>query len=1108
MPNVYGWLTDLGLQKYASAIEEAEIDFETLFDLEEDDLKELGLPLGPRRKVWKAITQYTPDQSPAATVSEPNLTGDAERRHLTVMFVDLANSTEMATRFDAEDMRAIITGYQNTVAGIIGRFEGFTAKFMGDGVLCYFGWPRAGEDDTERAVLAGLSIIEIVARTQTPDGTALATRIGVASGVVIVGDLIGSGATQEAAVVGETPNLAARLQSVAGPNQLIVPGETLPLLGNAFRVTPLGAQDLKGVGKPIDAFLVDGQAENESRFAARQSGALTPIVGREREIELIAERWSLAKVNQGQLVIVSGEAGIGKSRITRAAIDAVADDDHLRITYQCSPYHVESAFYPVIQQMSFAAGFNAKDTPDQRLDRLETLIGGEHEEMALVAGMLGIDGAHRYGVLNSTPAQQRVKLMQMLVDLLVRQSQHRPILLIWEDLHWVDPTSLELMDLLLDAITDQPILVLSTARPTFDYGFGGHPSVTRLSLNRLGREMISAIAAKLTDGKTLPDEITDIIVKRTDGVPLFVEELTKTILESGALKAVGDRLVLDGPLSEIAIPATLHDSLMARLDRLQPIKEVAQNAACIGREFEHGLLAQISRLPDTKLRVALDGLISAELIYRRGRPPEATYTFKHALVRDAAYISLLKEPRRAIHTSVLKVLEADADAAPELLATHAEAAGLTDRAVDLWEAAAKAAIARPAFSEGITHFKHAIDLLEPKLERDNRTAIERCLSLQTQLSVAYMSVLGWASDETKSSFLDALALDDKLGKTPTRFSILYGLSVSRYARGEHGEALRNGQSFVDLAEAAPETAPAVVANRSYAAALWIVGDVDRAQPYFDRAAELFDPEIHLGLANQYGQDLGVGTFGLYALNCLWRGKTRQSQEIFARCQKYAEMTDSIVSKCYMHLMGMYLGEYTDDPQLTAHHIETMSVLSNEHGIELFQLWSGMGRGITLMDQGEASGLETVYVHEAKLVASPTKLLLPTYCLFAAKRAFTLDLNEDAHALAVRSKALMDETGENHPLADYHQFMAKAALHEGDKAGAEAHLLSAINVANRQGATFFELRAAIDLGQLLLETGRGNQVLPILTPVHSRIYEGDCTKDKAIAADILKRVLSH
>lgn len=1105
MSNISDWLIGLGLEKYASVFREEEVDFETLLDLKEDDLKEMGLPLGPRRKIWKAITQHELGGIPEPTPAKTDIRVDAERRHLTVMFVDLANSTEMATRIDAEDMREIITGYQNTVAGIIGRFKGFTAKFMGDGVLCYFGWPHAGEDDAERAVHAGLQVIDTVAKIKLPDGTALATRIGIATGVVIVGDLIGSGATQEAAVVGETPNLAARLQGVADLNQLVVPAETLPLLGNAFELSSLGPRDLKGVGKPVEAFLVQGEAKNESRFAARQSGAMSPIVGRDREIELISERWAQAKGGQGQLVVVSGEAGIGKSRITRAIIDDVVADDHLQVTYQCSPYHVESAFHPVIQQMSFAAGFHADDTPNQRLDKLEALLGGTHEAMALAAGMMGINGTERYGALDLTPAQQRTKLMQMLIELLISQARKRPVLLVWEDLHWVDPTSLELIDLLLDAITDHSILVLSTARPTFDYGFGGHPSVTRLALNRLGHDMISAIAAKLTDGNALPDEIIEIIVKRTDGVPLFVEELTKTILESGALKSEGDRMVLDGPLSEVSIPATLHDSLMARLDRLQPIKEVAQNAACIGREFKHSLLAKISKLPAKELAAALDGLIAAELIYRRGVPPEATYTFKHALVRDAAYNSLLKDYRRAIHKSVLSALEVDGDAALELLATHAEAAGLTDRAIDLWEAAAKAAIARPAFSEGTTHYKHAIELLEPKLKLDDMAAVERCLSFRTQLSVVYMSVQGYASDETKSSFIEALALDDKLGETPMRYPILYGLSLSNYARGEHDEALRNGQLFVDLAEAASETAPAVVANRSYAAALFIVGDVDRAQVYFDRAVELFDPEIHLGLANQYGQDLGVATYGVSAANYMWRGKTRQALKCFEQCQHYASVTDSIISKCYMNLVGQILSECADDAHKFADHTSSMSNLANEYGVELFQLYSGMASGMVKMDQGEPSNLQDFLEYETKFAATPAKLLLPTFRLWAAKRALRFGLIKDAVAVADRSRALMDETGENHARADHLQFMAKIALHDGDTARAKECLMAAIKVAKRQGAMLFELRAAVDLAQLLAQMGRGDEVTPILAPIHGRIQEGDCVKEQAIAADILKSI---
>jgi class 3 adenylate cyclase len=416
MSDIENWLAELGLEKYASAFGEAEIDFETLADLEKDDLNELGLPLGPRRKIWAAIQRLgEPPASPVETAEDkaPQTvttdtaasSSDAERRHLTVMFVDLVGSTEMATRIDAEDMRDVITGYQNTVAGVVIRCEGFVAKFMGDGILCYFGWPRANEDDAERAVRAGLLIIDAVMKTQAPDGAPLATRVGLATGVVIVDDLIGSGATQEAAVVGETPNLAARLQGIAGLNQLVIPRETQRLLGNAFTLKSLGGQTLKGIGGQVEAYVVEGETAVESRFAARQSGTLTPIVGREREISLMVERWALARSGQGQMLIVSGEAGIGKSRIIKAAIDQVAQDDHVRMTYQCSPYNADSAFYPVIQQMSFAARIMPADSPDARLDKLETLLGTDRDTLKLVAPLMGLDGTERYGTLDLTPAR-------------------------------------------------------------------------------------------------------------------------------------------------------------------------------------------------------------------------------------------------------------------------------------------------------------------------------------------------------------------------------------------------------------------------------------------------------------------------------------------------------------------------------------------------------------------------------------------------------------------------------------------------------------------------------------------------------------------------------
>ncbi|MBT6273549.1 MAG: AAA family ATPase [Chromatiales bacterium] len=1116
MSDITEWLSSLALDRYASAFAEAEIELNDLRHLSGDDLKDLGLPLGPRRRVEAAIKMLDADADavtatvkrvdPLAAPSSPEQAqatpSEAERRQLTVMFVDLVGSTQMANQLDAEDMRGVITGYQNTVARLVSRNDGFIARYMGDGVLCYFGWPRANEDDAERAVRAGLEIISQIQRSVAPANITLATRVGIATGVVIVGDLIGSGAAQEAAVVGETPNLAARLQGLARPNQLIVAQETQSLLGNVFDLTLVSEQQLKGISAPVDTYLVNGETSPESRFDARQTGSLTPIIGRERELQLMRECWALARSGTGQLLIVSGEAGIGKSRITRAVIDEMERDDHIRMTYQCSPYHPDSAFYPVIQQMLFAAGINQPDTADERLDKIEALLGADNDALKFVAPMMGLDGEARYGKLDLTPAQQRARTMQALTGLLVEQARDKPLLLVYEDLHWIDPTSLELMDLLLDAIAEQPIMILATARPTFEYGFGGHPIVTRFALNRLGKDQIGAIVSKLTDGKTLPDEIMEIIASRTDGVPLFVEELTKTILESGALKEESNRLVLDGPLSTIAIPTTLHDSLMARLDRLQPIKEVAQTAACIGREFSHGLLAHVSHLANTELTTALDGLIEAELIYRRGLPPEATYLFKHALVRDAAYESLLKEKRRAVHTRILTAMEADPDVAPEVLAVHAEEANLTDRAIDLWETAGKAAIARPAFDEGMVHLRHAIALLKPKVDGGDRNSLERCLAMQTQLGFASMARNGWGDNRTKATLEQALELADRVGETPLRFQILYGLMTTRYLRGDNVEAVHHGQIFVDLAENAPDTAPAVVANRSFAISLMFNGQFKRAQPYFDRALDLFDPVLHNDLAQKYGQDFGVATHGLISVNLLMLGETRRAIKLVRECERYAEACGDITSKCYMHMVAAYFHLYLHDFAEMERHTRSLTELVNQYSLSFFGNLAAMFQSLLKVGSGDRTGLAELKEVDASLVAANSLGLLTIFRAVAGHRALAMGLNEEALQFANSTQELITQTGEEWYLVDLHRLYAALATADDDAKGAEQQLNTALDVARKQGAKFSELGAAIDLARLMQEQERTDEAIAILKPVSDSIAEGDCPHDQAMAKELL------
>ncbi|MHA1571774.1 MAG: ATP-binding protein, partial [Alphaproteobacteria bacterium] len=775
--NIGQWLEGLGLGRYAGAFAENEITFDALPHLTQDDLKELGLPMGPRRIVSVAIGQLAGPAAPTSPVSAGKSSGqrvEAERRQLTVMFCDLVGSTALSTRLDPEEMRDIILNYQKAVTAAVNRFDGHVAKYMGDGVLAYFGFPAAHEDDAERAARAGLSIVQVMRGMRTPGGEPLMVRVGIATGLVVVGDLIGEGAAQEEAVVGDTPNLAARLQGFAEPGQVVIAESTRWLLADLFELKDLGHQALKGIAAPVTAFAVLAERVIESRFDARRSGQLGAIVGRDQELALLTERWRQAKTGEGQLVLLSGEAGIGKSRITRGLIDTVAAGEHIRISYQCSPYHADSALYPAIQQLNRAAGFTQEDTLETKLDKLERLLGQAAtyptDVAPIIATLLGLDGVARYGALALTPQQLRARTLSTLCDQLTGLADKRPVLFIVEDAHWIDPTTLEFLDQCLDRIAGAPILTLVTARPVFQHSFGGHPIVTRLTLNRLGHEQTAAIVAKITGVKTLPPELLAEITAKTDGIPLFVEELTKTVLESGALRVTDDAYVLDQPLDTLAIPSSLHDSLMARLDRMQPVKVVAQTAACIGREFDYDLMLAVLP-PADELDDALERLTSAELIFRRGIPPDASYMFKHALVRDAAYESLLKSMRQTLHGRILAALQ-EAEALPEILALHAREAGLTDQAIKYYRLAAMQAVARPAFTEAIAYYRQALALIDTKTQQPE--LLQRELELQVRLGQAMLGGVGYAAEETTATFRRAREIVDLLGDTPQRFPVYYG----------------------------------------------------------------------------------------------------------------------------------------------------------------------------------------------------------------------------------------------------------------------------------------------------------------------------------------------
>ena len=735
MQQIADWLEKLGMSEYAERFAESDIDIDVLSELTDQDFDRLGVSLGHRRRILRAIRELgaspiaavTERQISAPTAQEPAPKDTAERRQVTVMFSDLVGSTALSARMDPEDLREVISAYQKCVAETVGRFSGFVAKYMGDGVLIYFGYPQAHEDDAERAVRAGLELVAAVSHLKTH--AALQTRVGIATGLVVVGDLIGSGASQEQAIVGETPNLAARLQGVAEPNAVVIAESTRKLLGNLFELEDLGAKDLKGVVGSVRAWAALRPASVESRFEALHAGGLTALVGREEELELLLRRWSRAKNGQGQVVLLSGEAGIGKSRLTAALLESVAPEPHTRLRYFCSPQRTDSALYPITSAMERAAGFTHADTGQMKLDKLDAVLAlssTSRQDAALFAEMLSMPNDGRYPTLELTPQQRRQKTLEALFTQVQMFASKNPVLMIFEDAHWSDPTSLEAFGRAVDRIATLPVLLLITFRPEFEPPWIGQSHVTALTLNRLTRHEVDAMIDRIAGNKQLPANVRQDIIERTDGIPLFVEEMTKAVLELESYSEA-ERAAAAIPSAAIAVPATLHASLMARLDRLGgPAKEVAQIGAAIGREHSHALLALVTRKPDAELEAALDRLVAAGLLFRQGLPPHATYLFKHALVRDVAYGSLLRGQRQQLHGRIADVLAehfpTTVEAEPEVMAHHYREAGLADAASTYFERAGDRAVARSAYIEATAHFRAAIAEADRLPEKESALA--------------------------------------------------------------------------------------------------------------------------------------------------------------------------------------------------------------------------------------------------------------------------------------------------------------------------------------------------------------------------------------------------
>ena len=953
------------------------------------------------------------------------------------MFCDLVGSTALSARLDPEDLREVIAAYHKCTAEIVRRFGGFVSQYLGDGVLVYFGYPQAHEDDADRAVRAGLELIAEVGGLNTR--VSLQTRVGVATGVVVVGDLVDAGGSQERGIIGETPNLTARLQGLAGPNMVVIAESTRKLLGNLFELADLGGKDLKGIAGPVRAWAVLRASSVEGRFEALHGAGLTALVGREEESELLIRRWSRAKSGEGQVVLLSGEAGIGKSRITAALLERLAAEPHTRLRYFCSPQHTDSALYPIIGQMERAAGLVHDDTPKARLDKLDALLAQTStpiDDAALLAEMLSLPNDGRYPAVELTPQQRRQRVMEAFISQLQVLTLSRPVLMIFEDAHWTDPTSLEMFGRVVDRIPTLRALLIVTFRPEFEPPWIGRPHVTALTINRLTEREIGAMIDRVVGNKRLPANIRQDIIERTDGIPLFVEEMTKAVLEAEG-EGEARRTAAGVPSPVLAVPASLHASLMARLDRLGPAKEVAQIGAVIGREFSHALLAAAVSMPEAELTPALDRLVQSGLLFRQGIPPQASYLFKHALVQDTAYGTLLREPRRALHARIADVLESQfaeiAESQPELLARHATEAGLIEKAAAFWGKAGQRSLERSALVEAIKQLTQAIDLIStlpatPALRREQ-------IKLQVALISPLLHVKGYAALEPKAAaerarllIEQAEALGEPLEDPLLLFSVLFSLFIINFNAFD-GDVMRKlAPQFLALAERQGATAPITVGHSIVGISLTSTGEVVEGRAHFDRVLALYDPEGHRPLATRFTIDSRVRTLGFRSLASWFLGYPEvalaDSKHALEHAREIGQAGSLMFILQWACITEVLCGNYASADALS----NELVTFAGQKGSPFWEAIGVMVRGCILALAGKAADAAQVITSGLTAYRSMgSTLMVPFYSSCLARAHAGLGQLDDAWRCIGEATTAVDTAREKWFEAEVHRTAGEIAL---------------------------------------------------------------------------------
>jgi class 3 adenylate cyclase/predicted ATPase/ribosomal protein L40E len=1023
----------------------------------------------------------------------------SERRHLTVLFCDIVQSTALAKLLDPEDLSQLMRSYYGRCGEAIRYFDGVIVSYVGDGIMTLFGYPRAHEDDAERAVHAALKIIE-VSKTICPKGQPpIQVRIGIASGLVVVGDDKLEALTREKSVVGETPNLAAHLQGVAAPNSVLISEATRKLVGDVFELEKLELHNLKG--GPKIGWKIIGAKVSRSRFEAHVR-TLTNFVGRDQEVALLVDRWQKAKQGEGQVVLLAGEAGIGKSRIVENFRQMISGASQLILRYQCSPYHVDSAFYPVITELEHTAKIASNDASSARLEKIGGLLKEEglnlDETLPVLAALLSIATDDRYPPPDVDPQRRKERILSTLVGRIVNLGAKNSVLMIVEDVHWADPTTLEFLSRLILRLEEFQILLVMTYRPDFGAPWIGHAHVSALFLNRLSRRDCRAMVKAIANRKSLPAAVTEQIIAKTDGVPLFVEELTKALLESGLLQEESDAWALTGPLQEFAIPATLHDSLLARLERLPSVKVVAQLGAAIGREFPYKLLAAVSPMSESDLRWALDRLASAELIFVRGTPPAATYVFKHALVQDTAYETMLKSTRQRLHGHIAKALEDGfpevADTQPEILAHHYTEAALPETAVTWWGRAGDLAIRRSADTEAVRHFSRAIELLQREPESRERDESE--LAMRIKLSGPLIATRGYVTPELAENYSNAWQLCSKLKEERSIFPVMYGQWVIPYVRGDMAAALENSERFLHRAEQQSDTGLLLMGHRIYGSSLVWRGDARQGSEHLRQALSLYNDTEHDKLAYVFSQHPRTAALAHLCLGLQHLGFIDQAMDAgwqaISDAKRMGHFNSIAYSLCFVSLLIMLR---RDVSTLKTTAGELMQ-LAKQYRATYWALWAKPMLGWIAAQEGNVeTGVRQMHESAEALQKQNANLWVPQTLLLEAEILANAKQYQRAYNLLDAAQALIEPLEQRFYEAELHRVRGTVITAEKpDSPDGPKCLDRAINVAREQNSRFLELRACVSKARVWRDRGLHEDARKIVAPVYSWFTEGLDTID--------------